>query len=99
MSMEPAYDTILVTKRNELEKSLAAVQTKMRVLLLIGIVLTALVVASLILKVPGYLAFVPLLILGSGAIIVWLWFIGIRKESHQHSRYLHQCNQDFLRLE
>ena len=99
LATDPAEDTRLVARRNGAEKSLAAVRTKMHVLLLIGIVLTALAVVSLVLKVPVNPAFVPLLILGSGAIIVWLWFIGVRKDEHQQSRYLDQCNEDLRRLE
>jgi hypothetical protein len=99
LASNPVDDTRLITRRNETEKSLATVRTKMRALFLTGIVLTALAVVSLVLKVPGYPAFVPPLILGSGAIIVWLWFIGDRKDVHQQTSYLDQCNKDLQRLE
>jgi DNA repair exonuclease SbcCD ATPase subunit len=99
LASDPVDDTKLVDRCRAAEITLATVRTKMRLLLFTGIVLTALAVLSIVLEFLGYPAFVPLLFLVSGAIIMWLWFFRVRKDVRQKSRYLAQCKEDVHRLE
>ena len=99
LASDPVDDTKLVGRCRAAEITLATTRTKMRLLLITGIALTTLAVLSLVLEFLGYPAFVSLLIIVGGAIIVWLWYFRARKDVYQKSSYLAQCNNDLQRLE